>query len=183
MLTPAKQHTVAPDELALMRKVNARQRDVLHLDVLPHIHLCPVADRENAEVLAKVHPAVEQVPQLGPLVLRVPLAERVAVGEETFLRARLFLIAPRAAEAGVELVLLDGVEQRGDLQAVAAWVRAGFLPGPAGLNLRLHAADNQLRTDLLGQAIAEHNRLAEVVPGVHVHQRERQLGRPKSLLR
>ena len=48
------------------------------LDVLPDVELGPVRQREHADVLALAVPAVVEVPQLGPLVLRVPLAELVA---------------------------------------------------------------------------------------------------------
>ena len=59
-----------------------------------------------------VHARVVQVPQFGALVLRVPLAELVAEREDALLGARLFLVAPGAADAGVEAELGDGVEQR-----------------------------------------------------------------------
>ena len=49
-------------------------------------------------MLARVHARVVQVPQLGPLVARVPLAELVAEREDALLGARLLLVAPRAAD-------------------------------------------------------------------------------------
>ena len=46
--------------------------------------------------------AVVEVPQLGPLVLRIPLVEPVAERVDALLGARLLLVAARAAERGVE---------------------------------------------------------------------------------
>ena len=68
--------------------------------------------------------AVVQVPQLGALVARVPLAELVAQAQDAFLGAGLVLVAAAAAEDGVELVALDGVQQRDGLQRVPGAVGA-----------------------------------------------------------
>ena len=69
-------------------------------DVLPHVHFGPVRQREDPEVLVQsALAAVEQVPQLGPLALGIPLAEAVAVAEEALLGPRLLLVAASAAEA------------------------------------------------------------------------------------
>jgi hypothetical protein len=46
---------------------------LLEVDVLPHVELGPVGQREHADALARVDLAVVEVPQLGALVLRVPL--------------------------------------------------------------------------------------------------------------
>ena len=88
-------------------------------DVLPDVELGPVRQREHPDVLALAVPAVVEAPQLGPLVLRVPLAELVAEREDPLLGPGLLLVAAGAAEHGVEPVLLDGVEQRRGLEAVA----------------------------------------------------------------
>ncbi len=113
------EHPVAAEDPALVREVDRRQLDVLAGDVLPDVELGPVRDREDAHVLALADPAVVDVPQLRALVLRVPLAVLVAEREDALLGPRALLVAPRAAERGVEAVLGDRVEQRRGLQAVA----------------------------------------------------------------
>src|SRR5690606_4525131 len=75
-----------------------------------------------------------EVPQLGPLVLRVPLAELVPEAEHPLLGPGLLLVAAGTAEDGVEAVLLDGLEQRHGLQAVAAGAGAGLLDDLAGVD-------------------------------------------------
>src|SRR5205823_927122 len=103
--------------------------DALGGEVLPDVELGPVGQREDADVLALVVPAVVERPQLGSLVLRVPLAELVPEGKDSLFRARLLLVAASAAEDRVVAAGGDRVEQRDGLQRVADAVRP--LPHPA----------------------------------------------------
>ena len=99
-------------------------------------------------MLAAVVAAVVQVPQLGALVLRVPLTELVAEGEDPLLGPGLLLVAAGATEGGVEAVLLDGVEQRRGLQLVAAGAWAGLLDDPPGVDRLLHRGHDQADAEL-----------------------------------
>ena len=114
----------APPSRAPWRNTAARSGMFSQVDVLPDIQLGPVGKRENADALALVDAAVVEVPQLRPLILRVPLAERVAEGVDALLGARLLLVAPRAAESRVEAALGERVQQRAGLQQAAALLRA-----------------------------------------------------------
>ena len=125
---------------AAVRVVDGRHLELLARDVLPHVELGPVADREHAHVLAGVHARVVQAPQLGALVARVPLAELVAEREHALLGARLLLVAARAADGGVELEFGDRLEQGHRLRGVAAFDfprRRRTVPRADGI---LHAA-------------------------------------------
>src|SRR5215208_3969258 len=113
------QHPVAAEDLALVREVDRRELEALALDVLPHVELRPIRDREDADVLALADARVVEIPQLGSLRARVPLAEVVAEAEDALLGAGALLVAARAAHRGVEAVLLDRVEQRRRLELVA----------------------------------------------------------------
>ena len=93
-----------------MGEVEVRQLDILELDVLPDVHLRPVAEREDAEVLAVVLAPVEDVPKLGPLVLRVPLAEGIAVGEKALLGAGFLLVAAATTESSVVLAFFQSLK-------------------------------------------------------------------------
>ena len=117
------EHPVALEDLALVGEVDGRHLELLEREVLPDVELGPVADREHPHALAAADATVVDVPQLGTLVLRIPAAEVVAEGEDPLLRAGALLVAAGATERGVEAVLLDRVEQRRRLQAVAgrAW--------------------------------------------------------------
>src|SRR5690606_19884731 len=99
-------------------------RDLLFVDVLPHVDLGPVREREDANALALAHAAVEQVPQLRTLALGIPLALLVAQREDAFLRARSFLVASRAAERRIVLARLERIEQGPGLEQAAAALRA-----------------------------------------------------------
>src|SRR5437764_3666742 len=106
------EHAVALEHLAIVGEVDRRDLELLLGDVLPHVELGPVREREHAHVLARLVAAVVERPELGPLGLGVPLAGLVAEGKDALLRAGPLLVAARAAERGVEPVLGDRVEER-----------------------------------------------------------------------
>ena len=130
-------------------------------------------------MLALAQAAVVEVPDLGALGARVPLAELVAEGQDALLRPRALLVAARAPEGGVEAVLLDRLEQHRGLEAVA---RRALLPDAARVDRLLHRRDDQPLVERLDQAVAELDHLGEVVAGVDVEDRERQRAGPERLL-
>src|SRR3546814_11661729 len=76
--------------------------------MLPDVQRGPVGDREDANALALVLPGVVELPQLRPLVLRVPAMVGRAKGEDALLGAALLLVAPSAAERRVETIFEIG---------------------------------------------------------------------------
>src|SRR5688500_12414502 len=90
------------------------------MDVLPDVDLGPVGEREDADAFPRLQPAVQQVPGLGTLAFRIPLAVRVADREYALLGARALFVAAGAADGGVKVARLEGVEQRLRLQEPAA---------------------------------------------------------------
>src|SRR5680860_44915 len=118
----------------MMCVVDRRQLDALARDVLPHVELGPVRDREHADVLTAVVAAVVEVPQLRSLVLRVPLPEVVTEREHPLLGTSLVLVTASPAEDGIEAVLLDPVEQRDGLEAIPGGLGAGFLHDATGVD-------------------------------------------------
>src|SRR5436309_2742771 len=87
------QRTAANQHLALFREIQRYDWDFLNVDVLPHVELRPIRQREHADTLAWIHAAVEDVPQLGPLILGIPLAQLVAEGEDALFRSRFLFVA------------------------------------------------------------------------------------------
>src|SRR3954449_6415463 len=168
------EHPVAAEHLALVSEVDRRDLEALLLDVLPDVELGPVRQREDADVLALADPPVVDAPQLRALAARVPLTEVVAEAEDPLLRAGALLVAARAAERGVEAVLLDRVEQRRRLQAVARRARPGLLDHTAAVDRILHRGDDEPLAELGHAAVAVLDDLGEVVARVHVHERERE---------
>src|SRR5690606_5399785 len=81
--------------------------DLLELDVLPHVELGPVADREHPQRLARAPPRVVDRPELGTLPLRVPLVLRRPNREDPLLGTRLLLVAAGPAEAEIVAVQVD----------------------------------------------------------------------------
>ena len=68
--------------------------------------------------------SVEKIPQFRPLVLGIPLPERVAERIDALFGAGFFLVAARAAEGGLESAFRESVKQRARLQQAAAFLRA-----------------------------------------------------------
>src|ERR687896_2626309 len=133
-----QQHAVPFEHHARVREVDGWDLDLFPPDVVPDVELGPVGQGEDADVFALPNPGVVDVPQLGPLVLGVPLAELVAEGDHPFLGPGLFLVAPRAAEGTGEPVFFDRVEQRRGLQPVAAGPLARLLHDPPLVDRGLH---------------------------------------------
>ncbi len=153
------------------------------MDVLPDVQLGPVGEGEDADRLAAVDPAVVEVPELRPLVLRVPAVVPVAEGVDALLGARLLLVAAGPAERGVELVLREGLEQALGLHDV------GVLLAPVGdgpdspADAVLINIDQELPAELLPDVVLpEFDHLPEFPGGVHVQEREGGLGRVERLL-
>ena len=63
---------VAPHDRPHGGEIERHDRYVLDVDILPHVELGPVRQREHADRFALVLAGVVEVPQLGTLVLRVP---------------------------------------------------------------------------------------------------------------
>jgi hypothetical protein len=182
-LLERNQRVAAHDDLALLREIERHHGDAFGLDVAPDVDLGPVREREDADALARPDAAVQELPELRSLVLGIPLPVGVAKREDPFLGARALLVAPRAAESGVEVAGLERVEQRLGFQRAAAGL------GPHKERLRPVSdrlgvgVDDQPGADLGRVPIAELDHLAELVRGVDVQQRERNGPRMKRLLR
>jgi hypothetical protein len=122
------------------------------------------------KVLAGLQPGVEQRPQLGALGFGLPLAEAVAVAEDAFFGAGLFLVAAGTANERVKTEFFNGFQQRDRLVHVAAFAGVGQAHGATGHGV-FDAAHDQLGTQLLGAEVAEIGHFLEVVAGVDHQQR------------
>src|SRR5205807_9254371 len=96
--------------------VHGHNWDVLEVDILPNVQFSPVREREDAYALALVHSGIVKIPELRPLVLRIPLAERVAKRIDSLLSAGFLLVSPCTAERRVETAFRQRVEQRPGLE-------------------------------------------------------------------
>src|SRR5699024_11065972 len=152
-------------------------------DVLPDVELGPVGQREYADVLVPAVSTVVELPQFRPLGAGVPGTEGVAEGEDPLLGAGLLLVAPGAAEYGVEAVLLDAAQQGGGLEPVAAGAGAGLLDHAARVDVVLDVADVERDAGVGDHPVAVGDHLVEVVPRVDVHERERHGRGPEGLAR
>lgn len=174
-----EESSVALEDFAFVGEVDGREGDFLAFDIHPDIHLSEVREWENAEVFAEIFTTVEEVPEFRALVFWIPLAEVVAVGEETFLGAGFFLVAATASEAGIVLVFLDGIEEGDGLEFVAGGVRAGFLDDAAAIDGFLDVSDDELGAEEFHELIAVMHGLVEIVASIDVDEGERWAGGPE----
>ena len=74
------------DDRSVRRQIKRHNRNVLRRDVFPYIELCPIRERKGTQALTWVEPAIEQIPELGSLVSRIPSMQFIAIGDDSFLR-------------------------------------------------------------------------------------------------
>ena len=115
-------------------------------------------------MLTLVVPRVVDVPQLGALVLRIPLPVLVPEAEDAFLGPRLLLVTPRPAEDRVVASLGNGPQEGRCLQAVARRPGERVLHRAAGVDVVLHQGDIETDTRRGDVAVPELEHLGEVPP-------------------
>ncbi len=69
---------IAKNDVAFLREIQRHDRNLLHVDIEPNVELRPIGNREHANAFPFVEAGVENIPQLGPLVFWVPLAQPIA---------------------------------------------------------------------------------------------------------
>ena len=105
----------------------------------------------------------------------------IAQREHALLGARFFLVAPRAAQRGVEAVLIQRLAQRlgfhhVGMQAGAARDRVDAAREPIAIDV-----DDQFEPELFRARVAERDHLAEFPGGIDVQQRQRRFRRIERL--
>ena len=146
-----------------MGVIQAREFDTFLIDVLPYVHLSPVADRENAEVLARVLHSVVDVPEFRTLVLGIPLTEFVAVREDSLLGACLLFITSGSAASCIELVFRQCIQQSDCLEFVSAGIETCLLLYFTFVNRVLDIAYDEVSAKFFHEVIAICDGLREVV--------------------
>src|ERR1700679_3557587 len=92
----------ATETFALVAEIDRGHIEFFFFDVFPNVHFCPVIQWIDAHVFARIHAGIVKIPDFWTLVFWIPLAERIAEAEETFFRARFFLVAPRATDGAIK---------------------------------------------------------------------------------
>ena len=100
----------------------------------------------------------------------------VAEGKDALLGAGFFLVAPRAAEGGVEAVFVQRLLQAFGLHHLGVQRRAGIERIDAALHAVLIDMDDQIQPQPLGGRVAELDHLPEFPGRIDMQQRKRRLG-------
>ena len=151
--------------------------------VFPNVELGPVRQGEDAHRLAVAKAGVEQPPQLGALVARIPGVGGRAMREDAFLGPALLLVAPRAAKGCVEAALVERLPQGLGLHHVGVHLRAGCNRRYAPPNAVLVDVDDEVEAEPARRGVAKGDHLAKLPGRVDMQQGERRLGRMEGLHR
>src|ERR1700689_872545 len=101
--------------------------------------------------------------------------------EDALLGAALFLVAPRAAKGGIELVFVQGLLERLGLHDVGMYLRAMYERIDAVGDAVLIDVYQQLQAAISGDAVAKFIHLPEFPGRIDVQQRKRRRCRVESL--
>ena len=155
------------------REVKRNDRNVLRPDVFPHVELGPVRQRIDAHRLARREPCVEQTPELGPLVARVPDVRRRAMREDALLRPALLFVTPGAANGGIEFPFVERLAQRFGLHDVGIDRLARRHRRDAAGQPFFVDVHTKVQAQLCRGAIAKRNHLLELPGRVDVKEGKR----------
>src|SRR6201999_1946106 len=75
----------ANQHAALLREVERHDRNVFKMDVMPHVELGPVGEREDADAFSGADARVVEIPELRALRFGLPLAGAIAEREDALL--------------------------------------------------------------------------------------------------
>ena len=120
---------------------------------------------------------IEQPPQLGPLIARVPAVAGRAVREDALLGAAFFLVAPRAAEGRVEVPFVQRLAQAFRLHDLGVHRRAGGHRRDAAREPLFIDMHEQVHAEPRRGLVAKRDHLAEFPGRVDMQQRKRRLAR------
>ena len=170
------------EHFPFMSEIYRGQGNAFRPDITPNIEFRPITDREYTNILALVDASVIDIPQLRTLQFWIPFSKVVADRKDAFLGTGLFLIAPGAADAGIEFELGDGIQERVCLQPVAAGEFTARLGKPTLTDGILHFSHDEFCTNLPGQCVPVVKGFLEIVTGVDMYQWERKASGSKGLL-
>src|SRR5207253_245817 len=122
------QVSFALDDGAVGGEIERDHGNALELHVLPDVQLAPIGEREDADALALLDARVVEVPELRPLLARLPLPVAVAEGEDPLLGPRLLLVTASTAERRVVTPYGQRLEQRLRLEREGVLL-AGMIEG------------------------------------------------------
>src|SRR4051794_24872549 len=159
-------------DFAFFGKIQWHNGNLFTADIFPDIQLRPVGKRKDADALAFIDPAVKEVPQLWPLIFRVPLAKGIAKGKNALLGARLFLIPARSADCSVNSILRQRIEQGFGLEQGAAFARAQPERISAHRDGLMISVDDQLHAQFAAGPIAKLDHFTEFISSIDMHERK-----------
>src|SRR5690606_15623947 len=104
------------------------------------------------------------------------------MGEKSFFSTRFLFVSSCASEGGIEFKFFQGIQKGNGLKSVAAWVGPLFFYSSSFIDRVLYIANYEVGPDVLYHLIPEVKRFLEIVTGIYMQKRERDLAWPKGFL-
>ncbi len=142
------------------------------MNVLPDVEFGPIRNGKHPYRFSRRFFGVVEMPEFGPLFLRVPAMRRRPKREYPFLSPALLFVAARTAECDVEVVQVECLfESLGfpKIRMQCGTVVEGIYAAAFGVRILI---DDQLHAGLAGHPIAKFVHGAEFPRGVDMQQRE-----------
>src|SRR5580704_14920426 len=133
-------------------------------------------------MLAGLDARVVKIPQLRPLVARVPLASRDAKGKHALLGSRSLLIAPRATDRRLTTARAQPIQESLGLEGPATALRPPGVGSGPGVERRPIGVDDQFDPDRGRKLIAELDHFTELIARIDMQERKRNRARVEGLL-
>src|SRR6202023_2114377 len=127
-------------------------------------------------------PRIENIPELRPLIFRIPLTQRVAKRVNSFLRARFLFVPARSPKRSVEASFCKGVQKRFCFEQPAALLGSERKRISAGVQGGLILVNDEFRANLTRVRVTKLDHFGKFVTGVDMQQWESNLPWEKRLL-
>ena len=106
-------------------------------------------------MLPRANLAIIERPEFRTLGTRIPLTELVTELKDALLRARLFLVTPRATEHCIETVVLNGLHESYRLDPIAAGIQPFRITNEPLPDRLFHGSDDQALTNIADELVAK----------------------------
>src|SRR3981189_2142856 len=164
--------SVSKHRFAFFRERQRHDRNIFRLDIEPDVQLRPIRQPKNPNAFVFVNPRIKNVPQLWPLILRVPLPQGVAERVNSLFSPRLLLVPSRSSKRRVKAPFRKRVQKRLRLQQAAALLRSQRKRSSSRVQSFLILMDDQLRPNLPRIRVTKLDHLRKFVATVAMQQRK-----------
>src|SRR5690606_25475465 len=131
----------------------------------------------HANVFSLINLTIENIPELWPLSLRIPLSELITHRKNSFFSTSLLLITACSTNTSIKTVFFYGIQQCHRLQRITTGIFTFRLYHFPLINTVLHITHDELFPQVFHQPISERYGFRKIMTCINMHQRERKFPR------